>query len=115
MSNLKSWTKGQSGNPKGYKKGTPNRSTIIKRWLEVREYAENPITGEFEHLTQEDLITLALIEKAREGNVYAYKALMDSAYGKPTNQIETIFKEMPLFPDIDVLAGDGSLIETIER
>jgi len=115
MSNLKSWTKGQSGNPKGYKKGQKNRHTIIKRWLEVREYAENPISGEFEHLTQEELITLALIEKAREGNVYAYKALMDSAYGKPSNQVETIIKEMPLFPDIEVLNGDRSLIERIER
>lgn len=114
MSNLKSWSKGQSGNPNGYQKGKPNRCTVIKRWLEVSEFAENPISGEFEHLTQEELITLALIQKARNGNVYAYKALMDSAYGKPSNQVETIFKELPLFP-VEVLAGDGTLIERLER
>lgn len=117
MSNLKSWSKGQSGNPKGYKKGIPNRSTIIKRWLEVSEYAENPISGEFEYLTQEELITLALIQKARCGNVHAYKSLMDSAYGKPQNYIEQIVSEVPLFPDfnVEVLDGSGNVIEVIEN
>jgi len=33
-------------------------------------------------LSQEDIITLALIHKAKKGDVNAYKALMDSAYGK---------------------------------
>jgi len=31
---------------------------------------------------------LALIKKAREGDVNAYKALMDSGYGAPAQQIE---------------------------
>ena len=108
--NLKSWSKGQSRNSKGYKKGTPNRRTVIKQWLKVSEFTENVVTGEYEHLTQEDLITLALIKKARYGNVQAYKALMDSAYGKPTIQIEQEFKEIPLFP-IEVLDGQGNIIE----
>jgi SRSO17 transposase len=33
-------------------------------------------------------MTLALIKKAREGDVNAYRELMDSAHGKQTNQIE---------------------------
>ena len=33
--NLKSWTKGQSGNPKGKPKGAKNRSTIIKEILNL--------------------------------------------------------------------------------
>ena len=39
-------------------------------------------------MSQEDLMTLALIKKAREGDVNAYKALMDSGYGAPVQQIE---------------------------
>jgi len=35
------------------------------------------------------MMTLALIKRAREGDVAAYKALMDSGYGMPTQQIET--------------------------
>ena len=35
--NLKPFKKGQSGNPKGRPKGSKNRSTIIKKWLEVEE------------------------------------------------------------------------------
>jgi len=39
-------------------------------------------------MSQEDLMTLALIKKAREGDVAAYRALMDSGYGSPIQQIE---------------------------
>lgn len=39
-------------------------------------------------MSQEDLMTLAMIKKAREGDVAAYKALMDSGYGAPIQQVE---------------------------
>jgi hypothetical protein len=58
------------------------------------------ITGEQETMSQEDLMTLALIKKAREGDVAAYKALMDSGYGAPLQQIEQTILEQPLFPDV---------------
>jgi hypothetical protein len=45
-------------------------------------------------------MTLALIKKAREGDVAAYKALMDSGYGAPLQQIEQTILEQPLFPDV---------------
>jgi hypothetical protein len=41
----------------------------------------NPLTGIKELLSNEDIITLALINKAKKGDLNAYKALMDSAYG----------------------------------
>jgi len=84
----KKFQKGQSGNPKGHPKGLKNRSTIAKKWLEVNQSLKNPITGETEQLSQEDLMTLAQIKKAREGDTSAYKALMDSAWGAPVQQIE---------------------------
>jgi capsid portal protein len=82
------WQKGESGNPNGRPKGTRNRSTIVREWLEVQQSVKNPITGEQEVLEQQDIMTLALIKKAREGDVNAYRELMDSAHGKQTNQIE---------------------------
>lgn len=85
--NLKpNWEKGESGNPNGRPKGSLNRSTIVKKWLEVLESAKNPITGDEEKMSQEDIITLALIKKARKGDTQAYKALMDSGYGAPKQE-----------------------------
>lgn len=91
------WQKGESGNPNGRPKGSKNRSTIARKWLEVNQKLKNPLTSEEETMSQEDLMTLALIKKAREGDVNAYKALMDSGYGAPTQQIETtdIRKNLP--------------------
>jgi hypothetical protein len=87
--NLKpAWNKGESGNPNGRPKGVKNRSTIARHWLEVNQNLKNPLTGENETMSQEDLMTLALIKKAREGDVAAYKALMDSGYGAPVQQVE---------------------------
>lgn len=81
--------KGEVRNPKGKPKGTLNRATIAKQWLAAMESAKNPITGEDERLTQEDIITLAQIKKARKGDANAYKALMDSCYGRPAQTIDS--------------------------
>jgi len=100
LDNLKPFEKGESGNPNGRPKGAKNRSTIARHWLEATQKAKNPITGEEQILTQEDLGTLALVKKMREGDVSAYKQLMDSAYGSPVQQIEQTIIEQPLFPDV---------------
>ena len=97
---LKPFGKGESGNPNGRPKGAKNRSTIARYWLEVNQNLKNPLTGESETMSQEDLMTLALIKKAREGDVNAYKALMDSGYGAPIQQVEQTIIEQPLFPDV---------------
>ncbi len=94
------WEKGESGNPNGRPKGAKGRATIARYWLEVNQNLKNPITGEQENMSQEDLITLAIIKKARDGDVNAYKALMDSGYGAPLQQIEQTNIEQPLFPDV---------------
>lgn len=87
-SNLKPFKKGQSGNPSGRPKGSLNRSTIARKWLDTHNDSINPITQVTEQLTQEDLMTLALIKKANKGDVQAYKQLMDSAYGKATASVD---------------------------
>ena len=106
LENLKPFEKGESGNPNGRPKGSKNRSTIARQWLEVNQLLKNPLTGEQETMSQEDLMTLALIKKAREGDVNAYKALMDSGYGAPVQQIEQHNIEIPLIPDVSTDNGN---------
>ena len=76
--------KGEIRNPKGKTKGTKNRSTILKKWIEVnvkiRDKA-NPFLKEVLG-TVEDEITLALIKKALSGDVQAIKEINDTLYGK---------------------------------
>lgn len=80
--------KGTTLNPNGRPKGAKNRSTIARYWLEMMEKTKNPLNGKDDTVSQEDLMTLALIKKAREGDVAAYKALMDSGYGAPVQVVE---------------------------
>lgn len=78
---------GQSGNPNGRPKGAKNRSTIARLWLDAMQRQKNPISGSEEDLSQEDIITLQQINKARKGDTNAYNALMNSAYGAPKQEI----------------------------
>lgn len=83
--------KGQSGNPAGRPKGSKNRSTIVKEILKLLTKLDNPITGKEEWLTNEQHMTISILQKAIKGDVNAYKALMDSAYGtaKDTMDLNT--------------------------
>jgi len=75
--NLKSWKKGQSGNPAGRKVGSKNVSTIVRQVLE--QDADNAILvgTKIADLTQgkptsyAQAIVLAMLKKALEGNVQA--------------------------------------------
>ena len=95
--NLKKFSAEYQPEKNGRPKGSRNRSTIARLWLETTQKAKNPITGVEETLTQEDLGTLAMVKKMRDGDVSAYKALMDSGYGAPVQQIEQTNIEQPLF------------------
>ena len=99
--NLKKFSAEYQPEKNGRPKGSRNRSTIARLWLETTQKAKNPITGIEETLTQEDLGTLAMVKKMRDGDVSAYKALMDSGYGAPVQQIEQTNIEQPLFPDVN--------------
>jgi hypothetical protein len=99
--NLKKFSTEYQPEKNGRPKGSRNRSTIARLWLETTQKAKNPITGVEETLSQEDLGTLAMVKKMRDGDVSAYKALMDSGYGAPVQQIEQTNIEQPLFPDVN--------------
>lgn len=79
-------------NREGRPKGSRNRSTIIREILELQEKIKNPITQKEETLTQEEIMTLAILSKARKGDVRAYEALMNSGYGAPKAEIEQLNK-----------------------
>lgn len=101
LNNLKKFSSEYQPEKNGRSKGAKNRSTIARLWLETTQKAKNPITGVEETLSQEDLGTLAMVKKMRDGDVSAYKALMDSGYGAPVQQIEQTNIEQPLFPDVN--------------
>ena len=83
LQNLKPAKKGEpSRNPKGRPKGSRDRATIVRYWLEVEQNVQNPLTGVTEKLDQTSFIVLAQIKNARAGDLCAFKELMDSAYGK---------------------------------
>ena len=48
------------------------------------------------------MITLVLIHKAKKGDVNAYKALMDSAYGSVKQNLELTDAETPIFKQLDI-------------
>ena len=85
MSNLKTLKppkKGEIRNPNGRTPGTKNRSTLLKKWIEVNAKVKNPITKETEAGTVEDMIVIALITKALAGDIAAIKEVNDTLYGK---------------------------------
>lgn len=80
--NIRPPVKGEIRNPKGKPVGTKNRSTILSKWIHVNTKVKNPITKETEAGTVEDLVMLALINRAMSGDVQAIKEINDTLYGK---------------------------------
>lgn len=79
------------GRPAKPKAKPPTRKDIAdntKFWLSLMTLATNPITKKKELLSQLDIITIKVINKAKAGNINAYTALMDRAYGKPKQYSE---------------------------
>jgi Family of unknown function (DUF5681) len=92
-----------SRNPKGRPKGSLNRSTVARQYLAMLavlpKSEHNKLADIFpkvkEKMTAEELITLSQISRASKGDTNAYKALMDSAYGAPKQQVELDSKIIP--------------------
>ncbi len=84
----KPWKKGESGNPAGKPKWTPNRSTSLKRYAEATfktsdgKSKAQPFGLNGEPITVEEAIALALINQALKGKVDAIREYYDTVYGK---------------------------------
>jgi len=101
---------GESGNPNGRPKGVKNRSTILKKWLEIKTTFKNPETKQDEDGTVEDKIALALITKAIKGDVSAIKEIQDSVYGKNPDVVHT--QTLEPITGINIVSDDSTVSTT---
>lgn len=92
---------GYHGQKGGHPKGQKNRSTLLKKWAEAVSEKKNPLTGEVEKMSQEDIAALALIFKAQKGDVPAFKEMMDTLYGKLQDNVN-LMTEIDLSAHIEI-------------
>lgn len=88
---------GQSGNPSGRPKGIPNAATRYQRLLNLIEKVKNPVTGELEEFTVAEIMDMKIMQKARNGDLGAYKEIMDRLEGRAKQAVDmtTNGKDMP--------------------
>jgi hypothetical protein len=78
--------KGQTGNPKGRPKKIP----------ELRELLANVLGDEKDGKSAAEAILMALRNKAIKGDVRAAELLLDRAYGKVKQEVETNPQELKI-------------------
>lgn len=86
--NLKSWKKGQSGNPAGKPKGVQHSKTRLLRLLQIIQKKKNVITGESEDFSVAEQMDMMLVAKALKGDIKAYQEILDRLEGKATQYVE---------------------------
>ena len=85
--NLQMAKKGEVKNPKG--RGTSkNTKTILERFLNLVMKQKNPFTQEIEQMTVLELMNLKQIANALEGDLAAYKELINRHEGLLTAKTE---------------------------
>ena len=82
------WKKGESGNPAGKKPGTKSAKTILKKFLSMEKNILNPLSDEFEDMSIAEIMHLKQIASALQGDLAAYKEILDRMEGKSVNKIE---------------------------
>lgn len=91
---------------KSSRKGIPNTATRLKRFLELIDKQKNPVTGELEDMTVAEQMDLAIIAKARKGDIKAYQALLDRLEGKSAQSIDMTTGGESLQPLLVKFVGD---------
>lgn len=86
--NLRPFKKGQCGNPNGRPKGVLNSKTILERFLSIEKEMTNPLSNETENLTIAELIALKQISNALNGDLPAYKEIIDRIEGKTQSKVD---------------------------
>ncbi len=64
-----------------------------KFWLSLATLRSNPLTKKKELLSELDVMNLKMIAKAKSGNVNAYSAILDRAFGKPKQYTEATINQ----------------------
>lgn len=113
--NLKSWKKGQSGNPAGRKTGSKNVSTIVRKLLEQNTVDEMLATNNLRDMTHgqptsyAQAMVLAMIKKALEGDIRAVRWLAERQDKSYITDDETGFFNKPSLV-IEVVKSDRSAV-----
>lgn len=92
----KGFKPGESGNPDGRPVGAKNRSTIARKVLEMKALFNadtfEKLQEQFPEITKEstaeEIMTIIQVSNAVSGCDKAYKAVMDSAYGAPKQELD---------------------------
>ena len=87
LANLKPPKKGEVRNPNGRPKKLPALDELLA----------NVLSAEKAGKTEAEAILIAIILKARKGNVKAAELILNRAYGKPKESIELSNKEGEVF------------------
>ncbi len=83
LANLRPFKKGQSGNPKGRRKGQRDYRTLF--WIALEHIAsQHDMTPE----QVEEALHAAGITKAIKGDFYFYQEIANRVYGKPKEHME---------------------------
>lgn len=109
--------KGEGGRPKGSK----NRSTVVREMIEaaasdhlhkmMQKNGMIPPESLDKPATVVEQLVSAMIASSSSGDVKAFTALMDSAYGKLTDKVNTThtFKRMGKVEVVPVSDGSGNV------
>jgi hypothetical protein len=101
------YEKGQSGNLNGRPVGTKNRSTIAKKVLEMTAIYPDKVFEQLQKqypeitksMTIEEMGTIIQADKMiRQKDTVAYRAILDSAYGAPKQEVDMDFKGELVIP-----------------
>jgi len=87
-SNLIPPKEGEVRNPNGRPVGSKNTKTILERFLNLEMKQKNPFTQEIEQMTVLELMNLKQIANALEGDLAAFKEIIDRHEGKVTVKSE---------------------------
>lgn len=115
MANKDHLTPRKKGDPPlpgaGRPKGSLNSKTILARLLGIKETVVDPFTDKPRKMTQLELITLKQLEKARNGNLLSYQALLNRYEGMPEQRQ---IQEFPEGTEISVTVGQPKRFQPME-
>lgn len=96
----------------GRPKGSLNSKTILRKLLGIKETVVDPFTDKPRKMTQLELITLKQLEKARNGNLNSYQALLNRYEGMPEQRQIQEFEEGT---EIHVTVGQPKRFQKVEE
>lgn len=73
---------------RGRKPGVPSTAARLRRFLEVLQKTENPVTKELEELTVAEQMDLQQLSKALKGDTAAWEKILDRLEGKAKQKTE---------------------------